>query len=243
MANHDVIALHSDTEEEQTEGVFGVEASLLPETRRLAPRFKIAEWNDAYLRYMQRRLRRNPRDLKSHVRRILMLHDQGRNEACFGALVDLFLVLGSGGRALRNKLLAQLQEDLSSAQRVFLQEHLEGGLTSLDPLPEETVASLTGGLSGTTDIVVGETSVGNDPLETAREYMNRQPPDDEAAQAILEGVLKQDPGREDACRELLALYRRNRLAAPFRRTYAALMGRHLASPQQWRETEEFFSKR
>ncbi len=224
---------------------FEVEASLLPETHRLAPRFRRAEWDNAYLDYMQRRLRRNPRDLKSHVRRILMLHGQGRNRECFGAMLDLFLVLGEGGKALRRNLVRKVEADLTPSQRVFLNDHLDKGLTASAPLPEDAGVLLSNALSGTTNVVVQkkgeEKSVEEDPLEVARQLIAGEPPDEGTAQALLEGALRQDPGREEVCRELLALYRRNHLKDAFRCTYAALMGRRLALPRLWRETEEYLT--
>jgi hypothetical protein len=57
---------------------------------------------------------------------------------------------------------------------------------------------------------------------------------------ILENALHHDPGDAEVCRKLLELYKQQNTREAFYRTYSTHIGRHLALPEVWSETEKFF---
>ena len=218
-----------------------IEPSLFPEPRGLVPRNPGARSQLLYLRHLERRIQRNPRDLHAHVRRTLMYRTLGDRDAGFGALIDLFLILGPRGLQLRENLLLLWEGKLPKAQYRFLRARLISGLQASEPLPGGVSSVLTKGITGVTTIVeVSEdaSSTSEDPVRRAQERMAKG--DRAAAQAILEGAFRDDPGREDVCRELIGLYRRENLRESFFTTYVEGLSRRLAEPQLWEDTERFF---
>ncbi len=209
------------------------EVSLLPETRKLLRDFPAPGLEQPYLRHLEQRVLRNPRDLLSHVRRVLVASDLGDVAATEGALADLFIILGKRGRPLRTRLFEGVFGGLSTEHRAFFKSHLESGLAANEPMPELPRSRLSRHVAGTTRIVVR--SEHNDradrSVDLARESIENGRYD--MAQAVLEGALEMDPGDKEVCEELLLLYRQRNLRSSFFRTYTALLGRQLAVPEQW----------
>ena len=214
-----------------------VEPSLLPSTRRLLRRFTTPGLEKPYLHFMEHRIQRNPRDLLSHVRRVMSEHARGDAEGTHGALLDLFLVLGQRGRPLRHRLLGLVSECLTEEQRRFFHNRLESGVYTSDVTAEVPRSRLSQPVAGTTNIVtlrstVDDADADTDTVELARAAIADGR--DELAQTLLEGAVEADPGDEDVCRELLTLYKRKNLRAALLRTYTASLGRRLALPEVWR---------
>ena len=223
---------------------FPIEPSLLPQTRRLVPRHIGADLRSAYQRHLEQRIQRNPRDLNSHIRRALMYHALGDTERGFGALIDLFLILGTRGQQLRGRMLSKYREQLSPRQYNFLMSHFASGLTTAEPLPMATHSLLAKGVSGTTQIVIRQYSQGTEtetPLVDARRCMADG--DTAGAQAVLEAAVREDPGAADVCKELLGLYRSQDLSQAFFAIYAECFSRRLAVPALWEETERHFRRK
>lgn len=218
-----------------------IEPGLLPESRSILPSFQVSGWQADYPRFLEKRVQRNPRNLLSHVQRTLLHQSMGNAEATYGALIDLYLVLGSRGHALRKNLLEQASDLLSEDQLNFLSEHVDSGLSREHIKSSIPDACLSKSTSGDLTIVnrAGINEADNtDPLALAHQYLKLKDPS--AAQLILEGALENDPGREDICKELLTLYRDHSWKDAFFKTYNELLGRKLAVPDEWRQTEQFF---
>jgi len=219
-----------------------IEPGLLPETRHILPNFKVSGWLAHYPRFLAKKVHRNPRNLLSHVQRTRLHHALGDANATFGALADLYLVLGSKGRSLRENLLEKTRDLLSEDQRHFLSKHLDSGLTTQHFTSSISNASLPGSADGNLTIVNRTNNTSephhSDPLLLSREYIKEGDPF--TARLILETTLASDPGQKDICKELLKLYRDQSMRSAFFKTYNALIGRQLALADQWRETEHFF---
>ncbi len=221
-----------------------VEVSLLPPTRRLLRDFPVPGLESPYLRHLEQRITRNPRDLLSHVRRLYLADALGDVDAITGALTDLFLVLGQQGRQLRGRLLKLTGDKLAAEQRQFFEKHLEGGLDSNEPIPQFTRSRLSKRVSGTTNIVSrvkADTSHSIGPVQLARESISKGHYD--VAQAVLEGALESDPGNRDACTALLDLYSDRGLRRDFDKTYTTLLGRQLACRERWDDLARRFRLR
>ncbi len=219
-----------------------VEPSLLPQSSQLLPVFPTVEGGNRFSTYLIKKVRRNPRDLRAHVQRTLLYLSMGDSDAIYAALIDLFLILGNRGLHIRKNLLRQALPSLKEKQVRFLLVHLSRGLDSNISLPKNTVSSLSIGRSGLTQIVRRTASDSGDsdasPLEQAVEILKQN--DWLTAMVILENALHHDPGDEAVCRELLSLYRQQQTREAFYKTYMGLIGRSLALPELWLDTEKFF---
>lgn len=142
----------------------------------------------------------NPKDLKGHVQRIYFHWQRNDGPATFGALVDLFMVLGASGLPLRNRILRCCQDLLTSEQRVALLQYLDQGwpetveppagtASVLRPVREQVAA--TGGDDGSVS------------LELAREY-NRRKWNDLARTLLLE-LAAEEPDNQAVRRALAEL--------------------------------------
>ena len=101
---------------------------------------------------LEKRIRRNPNDLTAHFLRIQYYQTQFDGPGCFAAIVDLFIVLGSRGTALRRRMLDQCAFLLTRNLRNFLESHMETGISPRAPLPCLTPSILTEAISGTTEL-------------------------------------------------------------------------------------------
>ncbi len=208
-----------------------IEASLLPPTTRLVREFPIVGLDRDYIRHLERRILRRPRDLESHVRRILALKELSDADGIAGALADLFLVLGDRGWALRERLYAAVRKHLEPAHARFFGRHLDSGLSPTDPMPSFERSRLSKQVIGTTRIVVTRGDEWSDAFELSRQAADAGA--DDEARELLEGLLDVDPGNVEVCEALLDLYERNSLREVFFRTYTQFLGRPLACFDRW----------
>lgn len=79
---------------------------------------------DAMLSHLGDRIHGSPRDLRLHVRRVLLAYRSGRSGAVCAALVDLFCALGDKGLDLRQTLLQRVSDGLTPGQQAALREIL-----------------------------------------------------------------------------------------------------------------------
>ncbi len=219
---------------------YPVETAFLPQEQTLLPEIRDEQLGRALLEHMERRITRNPRDLRVHVQRILMLHRAADAVACFDAMTDLFIILGPRGLALRANLLGQVEDLLSHTQVEFLHAHLKTGLDATTALPESTASLLTHGVSGKTSLFCNESPVGTPDELVERALTCITHGDDTQAQRYLEQVLEDDPGHAVAVLELLTLYQRNGLQDAFRATWTRLSSRKLALPELWASLDRRF---
>ncbi len=224
----------SESPAEARDDAVAIEVSLLPESRRLLREFPMPGLERPYLRHLEQRIARNPRDLLSHVRRIFVAYSLADAAAIAGALADLFVVLGRHGRPLRHRALRMVAGYLTDEQQRFFESHLDGGLDEGEPMPEIPQSRLSKRVTGTTRIVFRPGAMppdADDPVWLARESLGKGRFD--VAQAVLEGALESDPGNAAVSDELLKFYEQRDLRNRFRRTYTALLGRQLARRDRW----------
>ncbi|MGH8547246.1 MAG: hypothetical protein ACRERU_01320 [Methylococcales bacterium] len=107
---------------------------------------------------LEKRIRRDPNDLKAHVQRIRYYQTLNNALGCYAALVDLFIVLGPRGIDLRKRMANQSAFLLTPYLRNFLNNHLDVGISARTLLPCVASSILTEAISGTTDLVASGTS-------------------------------------------------------------------------------------
>jgi len=173
-------------------------------------------------------------DLLVHVQRINLCVAQSDRNGVYGALLDLFLVLGAKGAALRKRMCEIAAPSLSHTMREFFSDNLESGVSATDVLPLSLTSVLSRGLRGTTELVqrVGASGVGTrDPLDEANECLEYGQID--AARSILEAAVLEQPDRAELHNDLLEIYRRTEDFENFREMHQKLSARHNPVADSW----------
>ncbi len=224
-------------------GISGGEASLLPDSKELYPKLSAAVSNNAYAEHLQRRIERNPRDLRSHTQRVLMRFSRGDAFAIFSAMADLFIVLGDLGYDLRHSLLMHVSEKLQADQLQFLTQRLQTGLRADEQLPDGSYSRLSQGGVENFPLVsqAGIACQQDDGVVLVQQYIDAG--NIEQACRLLEQRVDADPGDQNACEKLLALYREHQLVNAFQASYYRFSGRSLAAPMSWQALDEHFKNR
>ena len=154
---------------------------------------------------------RTPKDLRRHVQRVLLHHAQGQGDALYAALIDLFIVLGAAGYALRERLFKASASLLSNDQQQFLVSHMDIGVLAGDMHLPAPRSRLSLGATGSFDFITRDSSQKRDersPIEQANDYISYGQLD--LAQATLEQALIENPNDDQVCVELIQLFQHTR---------------------------------
>jgi hypothetical protein len=187
---------------------------------------------------------RNPADLISHMRRIILLGKIGDSEELYAALIDLFITLGSKGKALRSRLLQQYRSRLTPAQHTTLSQSSKQGITVVQS-PLSSASVLAKGITGTCSLIRPITDTrreekSSDPLQEARKYIEYSQID--AAREVLERAVLENPERIELQKELLELYRAGRDVENFQKIFRELHSSGIPISDDWSAASEFFSE-
>jgi len=104
--------------------------------------------------YLCYAIRRHPAALYLHLHRIDLAYRGEDREQLFAALLDLWLVLGRGGRALRTRLYEATLPRLGQEEAKFLADRMITGIRPEEPLPGSRPTLLGRGLTGHLPILV-----------------------------------------------------------------------------------------
>lgn len=158
--------------------------------------------------FLAHQIARAPEDLRAHVQRIY-LHIADRNvEEIYGALVDLFIVLGAKGVPLRHRMLGAAKKLLDREQYQALARKLDGGVHAADSIPPAPASMLTKGTRGThlmVERLSPHTASLLEPLDEAHSYLEYGQL--EEAREVLEDALLNEPWRPELHQALLEIYR------------------------------------
>ena len=192
------------------------------------------------LDHLAHRVSRNPADLLSHVQRVILCADQRRVDETYGTLLDLFIVLGDKGYALRLRLLNKCRGVLSTQQYGTLKAAALSGLSAIDVVPEAEHSRLCAGISGSLKIVsmtdAHLPAPGMSVLNEARDLINSDRI--ESARKLLESALLASPQDEEISRELLAIYRHTLNYAGLTAMLEKLPSAALAALEEWQALVE-----
>jgi hypothetical protein len=184
-------------------------------------------------RHLGAAIARDPLDLEMHVQRVQLACAAPLTDFAFGALLDLFLVLGPRGRALRSRLLAQAEAWLEPEDAHFLHGHMDTGLSRAVALPSAPGAIFHSAIVGVAQMV------SHQRVAAAAQSLHQQAAAmlDEGnlagARELLEQGLLDDPGDADLLNELLGIYRHSRDDAAKTAMSDRLLARHGQLPAGW----------
>jgi len=187
--------------------------------------------------YLEQRIAAEPSHLLHHIRRIALEYQLDRPEALFGALLDLFLVLGTDGRSLRRRMTEGTRERLLPEHYAHLSRWLQDSTLSAETVPPLRSSLFGLGMGETLHLVeTRETSDpdARDPLVEARECIEYSQIDE--ARRILESALGAQPERADLQWELLDLYRAQRDASHLLKLYPTFATDENPLAEDWRAT-------
>jgi hypothetical protein len=196
--------------------------------------------------YLQQRIAAEPYHLLHHTQRIALEYQLNHPEALYGALLDLFIVLGARGRALRQRMASSVRARLSPEHYGQLSLWLDRGRTldadSAPPLPFTLfglglVDALP--LLETVEDAASAPPDERDPLVEARECIEYSQIDQ--ARQILESAVLAQPERADLQCELLELYRAQRDASHFLKLYPTFVTKENPLAEDWRATARFLN--
>ncbi|MGY0196157.1 hypothetical protein ACWA7J_13930 [Leptothrix sp. BB-4] len=184
-------------------------------------------------RHLGAAIARDPLDLEAHVRRVQLACVAPLTDLAFGALVDLFLALGPRGRALRGRLLDQAEAWLAPEDAHFLRAYLDVGLNRGVALPSAPGSLFHPAIVGMAQMV------SHQRVAAAVQTLHQQAAamlDEgnlDAARALLEQGLLDDPTDADVQRELLGIYRHSRDDAAKTAMAERLLARYGQLPAGW----------
>jgi tetratricopeptide (TPR) repeat protein len=187
-------------------------AFLEPSNKRLLP-LKGVDL-DQWATHLAHISAQEPGNLLNHVRRIYLHLALKQSDPLYGAMLDLYLVLGHNGEPLRHHLLQKAGKLLSQERHDLFISHFNQGLHSTQPLPACQYSVLGNFFSGKMRLVTeqkAEPEPANrqiDPLELAKEELNYG--DISVAQQILEEALLQSPHMLELHYGLLEIYKHTR---------------------------------
>ncbi|MEW5838521.1 MAG: hypothetical protein AB1717_06780 [Pseudomonadota bacterium] len=185
-----------------------VDSFLLMQSHHNLDLSRLLDKNDA-LSCLGHRILGKPADLRAHVQRILLLVKGGDGAALYSALLDLMITLGSGGLALKQRMLQVAQPLLAPATMAYFQAHLAHGVPSNDPQAVRAKGSLlrvshaaSAPLVKRNEAHSGRPVSAMDQANALLEYGQL-----EHAIELLENALLQNPDQEPEAELLLGLYR------------------------------------
>ncbi|MEJ2619251.1 MAG: hypothetical protein P8163_03110 [Candidatus Thiodiazotropha sp.] len=186
---------------------------------------------------------REPENLLNHVRRIYLHLETNQTEELYGAMLDLFLVLGDRGSALRKRLLKKAKSRLPSDTFEMFANNLKEGLRKNQPYPTSPYSVLGNffdeGLSLFDEVGPSEAESGKsaDPLELAHEELTFG--DISVAQEILEKAILASPERMGLHFGLLEIYKHTRSLSDLIRMQQQL-GEHTdIAKTSWKKTRQY----
>lgn len=214
----------------------------IPESGEL--RLDLANNGPATLNYLKYRVIRDPADLLSHMRRIILVGRMSDSDNLYAALIDLFIALGPKGESLRSRMLKQYRPALSSAQYATLLQYFKQGDVG-EPNPASSASVLAKGIIGACSFIrpingTAGKEKRDDPLHEARRYLEYSQID--AAREVLERAVLENPERIDVQIELLELYRAGRDIENYEKTFNRLRLSGNRMSKRWSAVSGFLAE-
>ena len=189
------------------------------------------------------RLKSSPNDLSCHLQRLQFFASEKNSDGLFTSICDLFIVLGSQGLPLRQRLVASCKRALNQQQTEFLESHLTEKTLSADSdtLPDacffkaqsfeliepETETPATTETKEPEDVLhIAESYIENSQFDTALEYMQEH--------------LTQNPKNKALTLKLISLYKALNCADKFKNAYTKFSD-NVTTSLYWNDAKQHFS--
>jgi hypothetical protein len=186
---------------------------------------------------------REPGNLLNHVRRIYLHLELNQSEALYGAMLDLYLILGNNGAELRNRLLRLTKKDLPPGCYELFLACREQGLQRSESYPASQYSVFGNFFQGGLNLVIEEAHAEQqrdkrlDPLELAHEELTFG--DISVAQEILEQALLASPHRMGLHFGLLDVYKHTHSLSDLVKMQEQLGDKVSIAQSAWIKTRRF----
>jgi len=188
------------------------------------------------------RLKSSPNDLSCHLQRIQFFATEKNRTGLFISICDLFIVLGTQGKALRQRLVDASKRALDQQQVEFLEAHLTEKLAAdTEALPgsclfkerscqlikPETPTRSAGETEAPEDVLhIAESYIENSQFDTALEYMQKH--------------LLQNPKNKALTLKLISLYKALNCADKFQNAYTKFSN-NVTTSLYWNDAKQHFT--
>ena len=183
------------------------------------------------------KVRRNPKNLLAHLRRIYYCFEQGWSSQLYAALLDFLIVLGGKGQTLSHKMIISCrshldQQHLSALASAFSHPQLQNG---------NRYSLFTNGLLGKCELITYQQPIQaqHDVLALANDFIEYSQLDE--AMQILETGITQNPERQALQESLLELYISTGKQQRFQEFYTAYRTAGVPLVDKWRLTAAIFA--
>jgi hypothetical protein len=195
------------------------------------------EDHDQTLNALIFKVRREPRNLLFHLRRIHFCYEQALSAQLYAALLDLIIVLQGKGNALSFRMIRGSYRQLDQKQLLALKAALKG---HYEPFGNGYSLFTTGRI-GQNELVeeVQQVKMEHDFLALANDFIEYSQL--EQAMDVLETGLKVTPERQDLQLALLELYRSTKSYERFQALYKVFSESNVLLADEWRVVAHFFA--
>ena len=193
--------------------------------------------------YLAHKIVRQVADLESHIQRIIIYSRFRNADAVYGALLDLFIVLGNKGFAIRQRMLRMVAKAIGRTRYARLLGVLERGITSDELLPYTPYSMLSGSFVGASPLVYkcsADDMEIRSPLDEARDLVDSGMIDE--GRKLLESSLLLDRGNEALNVELLEIYKHTQNKDAFNEMFVKIGRRPLAAIDEWKSLSVSFEE-
>ncbi|MGZ5000239.1 MAG: type IV pilus assembly protein FimV [Methylomonas sp.] len=182
------------------------------------------------------KVRRNPKNLKAHLRRIYFCYQKCLAAQLYAALLDFVIILQGKGRAICCRMIAGSRSQLDSQQIAALNKSMENE----NYRQGNRFSLFTSGLVGKCDLVEyrRQDKVNHDFLTLANDFIEYSQL--EQAMDVLENGVIVNPERQDLQEALLELYQSTRNRTRFENFYKTCVAANVPLVNEWRLTANFF---
>lgn len=182
------------------------------------------------------KVRRNPKDLKAHLRRIYFCYQKRMSAQLYAALLDFMIILQGKGRAICRRMIVGSRSQLEPQQLSALSRAID----DQDSRQGNRFSLFTSGLLGKCELIEyrQQTKESHDFLVLANDFIEYSQL--EQAMDVLETGITVSPERQDLQKALLELYKSTRNRARFESFYKTCVAANVPLVNEWRLTAIFF---
>ena len=190
--------------------------------------------------YFEYSLKQNPKDLSLHLQRIQFALTQNSQTELFAALCDLFIILGTLGQSLRQRVLRLSKHKLDQQQAQLLLQHMQDDSLGDDlcSLPDNCLfRGQAIKLIKFCERSIADTQETEDIFHTADSYIENSQFD--TALKYMTQHLEQDLDNVQLTIKLIALYKALDNVNEFQKAYEQFANNLLTS-QHWDKARQYF---
>ena len=190
--------------------------------------------------YFEYSLKQNPKDLSRHLQRIQFALTQNSKNELFTALCDLFIILGTLGQSLRQRVLRLSKNKLDQHQVQLLLRHMQDDNLDSDQssLPDNCLfREQSIELIKFCERSIADTQEAEDIFHTADSYIENSQFD--TALKYMAQHLEQDLDNVQMTIKLIALYKALDNVNEFQKAYEQFANNLLTS-RYWDEARQYF---